>query len=367
MMMDTKSERTKATRLFLETVFDEIHEEIMVIDPNFSIQDANKTFLECYGLKKKDAVGRKCYEIVARSEGPCDSVGRECPLEKARKTGKRVEVTHFLDSVDGEPKELVRIMYPFSVGGGAPEYFLEISRDVTPYRDLITRLRGSEKRFKAILDTATDAILSIDAHHRIVLFNDAAQRMFGYQRDEVIGKDLNMLIPAQYGDHYRFVKKFMEAETPKTVGHNLSLTGLRKGGEEFPIELGLSYQEMSGNITFTAIIRDVTSQKQMEKKLLRSERLAAVGQAVAHVAHEIKNPLMIIGGFSHQIKRSLMDAKARQKLDMIFDEISRLEKLVQDVGDFTKDCRLVKRPRRNTDSIPSCARTWARSTATRIS
>ena len=153
-----------------------------------------------------------------------------------------MEVTHFLDSVEGEPKELVRIMYPFSMGSGAPEYFLEISRDVTQYRDLITKLRASEKRFKAILDTATDAILSIDTRHRIVLFNDAAQRIFGYERDEVIGKDLNMLIPAQYGDHYRFVKKFMETKTPKIVGHNLSLTGLRKGGEEFPIELGFSYQ-----------------------------------------------------------------------------------------------------------------------------
>jgi signal transduction histidine kinase len=82
----------------------------------------------------------------------------------------------------------------------------------------------------------------------------------------------------------------------------------------------------------------------LERKLLQSERLAAVGKAVAHVAHEIKNPLMIIGGFSHQIRESLADYKAIRKLDMILDEVSRLEKLVANLGDFTKEYRLVKRP-----------------------
>ena len=128
------------------------------------------------------------------------------------------------------------------------------------------------------------------------------------------------------------------------MGGTLSLTALRKGGQEFPIELGLSYHEMQGSVTFTAIIRDISTQKQLERKLLQTERLAAVGKTVAHVAHEIKNPLMIIGGFSHQIKKSLTDVKAAQKLDMIFDEVSRLENLVANLGDFTRQYRLMKRP-----------------------
>lgn len=128
------------------------------------------------------------------------------------------------------------------------------------------------------------------------------------------------------------------------MGQTLSLTGLKKGGEEFPIELGLSYHELGHDITFTAIIRDVSQQRQLEKKLLQSERLAAVGQTVAHVAHELKNPLMIIGGFSNQIRGSIADEKIAQKLDMILDEVNRLEKLVADLGDFTKVYNLVKRP-----------------------
>ena len=211
-------------------------------------------------------------------------------------------------------------------------------------RELIRKLKASEKRFKAILDTATDAIISIDSNHNIVLFNNAAQRIFGYTRDEVLGKDLNLLIPQQYGNHSVFVRKFLESGDSKILGKSINLTGLKSNGEEIPIELGLSHMKIDGENTFTAMVRDISEQKQLEKKLLRAERFAAVGQIVAHVAHEIKSPLMIIGGFSHQIKDSLSDEKALMKLEMIIDEVSRLEKLVASLGDFTKVYRLVKRP-----------------------
>ncbi len=341
---DREIESLEVKRLFLETLFDGIDEEIMVLDADFVIRDVNRIFLDQHGLKKEDALGRKCYEIKYQSDRPCELGSKPCPLKKAREAGERVEVTHYLKSEEGEVKEFVRIMYPLCVEEERPEYFVEISRDVTEYRNLITSLRASEKKFRTILDTATDAILSIDANHEIILFNNAAQRIFGYSRSEVLGKNLNMFIPPQYGDHYRFVRRFMEERSPRVMGETMSLTGLRKNGEEFPIELGLSYHEIEGEITFTAIIRDNSMQKQMEKKLLRSERLVAVGQTVAHVAHEIKNPLMIIGGFSQQIKKSLTDDKAVQKVDMVLDEVGRLEKLVANLGDFTREYKLMRRP-----------------------
>ena len=334
----------KVSNLFLETLFEGIREEIMVVSGDFIIEDVNKGFLHNYHVKKEAVVGKKCHEIILQSNEPCKFGKYLCPLEEARRTGERVEVTHQISQPEGDTKEIVRIMYPVAIEGEAPRHFLEISRDETDYRNLIRKLHASEKKFKTILDTATDAIISIDEDHKIVLFNNAAKRIFGYSRDEVLGKNLNMLIPPQYGDHYRFVRGFMETREPKAMGRTLSLSALRKGGQEFPIEVGLSHHEMEGGVTFTAIIRDVSVQRQLEKKLLRSERLAAVGQTVAHVAHEIKNPLMIIGGFSHQIKPNLTDEKAIQKLDMIFEEVARLEKLVANLGDFTKVYNLVKRP-----------------------
>lgn len=221
---------------------------------------------------------------------------------------------------------------------------IELLRDkLAEKEEEIKKLKASEKKLRAIMDTATDAILSVGDDHKIVLFNNAAQEIFGYKRSEVLGKNLNMFIPPQYGDHLRFVKKFLKTKMPTVIGKALSLIALRKGGEEFPIELVLSYHESKGRITFTAIIKDVSAHKKLERKLLQSERLAAVGQTVAHVAHEIKNPLMIIGGFSQQIRNGLSDSKAVQKLDMVLDEVSRLERLVVNLGDFTKQYKLVRR------------------------
>ncbi|MBW1732266.1 MAG: PAS domain S-box protein [Deltaproteobacteria bacterium] len=335
--------KLQVANLFLETLFDGIDEEILVISPEYTVLDANRVFLEKYGLRKEQVRGKKCYEIVYQLSYPCRDERNLCPLERAKKTKAKVEMTHCHGKGE-QVKEFMRIMYPLFSKGDYPDCFIEISRDVTDYRNLIRKLQASEKKFRAILDTANDAILSVDSNNRIILFNNAAERIFGYKREEVLGRSLNLLVPPQYGDHYRHVKRFLETRSAKVVGKTLSLTALRKNGEEFPIELGISYFEMGGSVTFTAIIRDVSAQRQLEKKLLRSERLAAVGQAVAHVAHEIRNPLMIIGGFSHQLRRSLTDEKALQKLDMIFDEVRRLEKLVRNLGDFTKEYKLVKRP-----------------------
>ena len=334
----------KTSEAFLETIFDGISEEIMVVDGDGIIQDVNRVFLDERRLSKEAVLGKRCYDIRNISGTPCHLKDRDCPLQKAKETGERVEMTCRRGSEGEYSKALRRIMYPVTHRETGKRYFVEISWDVTEYRNLLARLRASEKKFRAILDTATDAIISINEDQKIILFNNAAERIFGYKREEVLKKNLNMLIPSKYGNHALFVKRFLETRKPKFIGETQSLTAFRKNGEEFPIELGLSFHEMDGAHTFTAIIRDVSAQKKLEEKLLRSGRLAAVGTTVAHVAHEIKSPLMIIGGFSYQIRNSLDDEKAVKKLDMILEEVSRLERLVASLGDFTKIYNLVTRP-----------------------
>jgi len=341
---DRELERLKVNNLFLAALFDGISEEIMVVDPDFNIKDANQTFLNQYGIDREEALERKCYEIKAHSDTPCQLDEDACPLERAKTTGKMVEMTRFHQDSQGKRKELNLSMYPLAPDGKNITFFIEIARDVTEYKALIEELQVSEKRFRAILDTATDGIVSIDENQRIILFNNAAERIFGYSREEILGENLNILIPPQYRDHYRFVRRFLESKKSEIIGKTIALTGLRKAGQEFPVQLSLSFLEMGGKATFTAIIRDVSNQMQMERKLLQSERLAAVGQAVAHVSHELKNPLMIIGGFSAQIRKGLEEGKSASKMDMILDEVKRLERLVADLGDFTKTYTLVKRP-----------------------
>jgi two-component system sensor kinase FixL len=334
----------KIKNLFLESLFDGISEEIMVIDQDYIIKDVNRALLNRCNLKKSVVLGKKCYELTERSWAPCISDNGPCPVERTNKAGEAVEFTHSYNDKDGNLKEFIIIMYPLMPEGEEIKYFLEITRDVTEYRHLILRLQRSEKRFKAILDTATDAIISIDENHRIILFNNAAQRIFGYSSTEAMGKDLSMIIPSGYGNHRKFIERFLEERESDIIGKTIFLNALRKDGEIIPIELSLSFLDMGGKITFTAIIRDITEQRTLESKILQSERLAAVGQAVGRVAHEIRNPLMIIGGFSNQIKSCLYDEKDINKIDMVLDEVLRLERLVANLGDFTKEYKLVKRP-----------------------
>jgi len=337
--------KLKTTNLFMETLFNGISEEIMVIDNDFNINEVNRAFLERCGLKKSELIGRQCRTIKERPWAPCTREDISCPAERAARTGEMVEISHLYRAPEtNEIKEFTTITYPLKDEGENIRYFLEISRDVTEYRQLILKLQRSEKRLKAILDTATDAILSIDENHKIILFNNAAQRIFRYSSREILGKDLGLLIPPVYGDHNKYLKRYLEKRDSDIIGKTLSFRGVRNGGETFPVNLSLSFMEMEDRIIFTAIIRDITEQKKMEQKMLQSERLAAVGQAVAHVAHEIKNPLMIIGGFSSQIRSKLENEKDRHKLDMVLDEVTRLERMVADLGDFTKEYKLVKRP-----------------------
>jgi two-component system sensor kinase FixL len=339
-----KTENLKIKNLFLETLFDGINEEILVLDPDYNIQDANKAFLKQYGVRKSQVVGKKCYKIKRRTNIPCSSEKSPCPLARAIETGETVDIPHF-DWHDGsEMKELHLIMYPIRLRGKKIKYLIEVARDVSESRRLIRQLQSSEKKFRAILDTATDAIIGLDSEYRIILFNNAARRIFGYSSEEVLGGNLSLLIPTRSGVNQKYMTQFLGQKESDLVGKTVSLIGVRKGGEEFPLELSLSLLVLDDGMTFTAFIRDLTERQLLEKKLLQSERLAAVGQAAAHVAHEIRNPLMIIGGFSNQIREHLEDEKDIQKSELILDEVRRLEGLVANLGDFTKEYTMVKRP-----------------------
>lgn len=325
----------------LKQILDLIDYRIVIVDGDKKIHYVNKRFAEDYKIKKEEAIGKRCYEIMYGDKRCCNNSERPCPLIRMKDTNKDSRVIHRIKS-ENDIKDVLIEVYPLKYDQST--LFAIISTQLTGYQHLINKIRTAEEKFKAILDTATDAILGVDKNNKIILFNNAAERIFGYSKEEILGKDLNILIPSYYGDHSVYIKRFLETKKPRIIGKTVLFNALRKNGEEFPIELSLSYTELNGEITFTAIIRDVSGQKQVEKKLLQSERLAAVGKAVAHVAHEIKNPLMIIGGFSQQIKNHITDEKSLKKIDMILEEVSRLERLIANLGDFTREYKLIKRP-----------------------
>lgn len=199
--------------------------------------------------------------------------------------------------------------------------------------------RDEEHRWSVLqgaVENTNEAFVTIDSRHRVVFFNKAAERIFGYCREEVIGHDLDVIMsPTCSSNHRAAVERYMRTKVPKRIGHGTEIDAVRKGGESFPANISFSVSRLGGEIYFTGIVRDLTENKELQDLVRRSERLAAMGQLVAEITHEIKNPLMIIGGFARQLLRELdEDGRKQKKLDVIVDEIARLEQLLNELRDL---------------------------------
>jgi two-component system sensor kinase FixL len=210
----------------------------------------------------------------------------------------------------------------------------------------LQELRQKQEINSGIIMSATDALVTIDEKHVIVGYNRGAEKMFGYSRTEALGQDLKLIIPPPFTEVHRdYVQRYLDTREAHVLGRQRRLAARRRDGQEFPLSISFSVAEIQGNLYFTAIMRDITEYKAMEDRLLDSERLAAVGNTVAHIAHEIKNPLLIIGGFARQLlKAPGFDDPARRKLSTIAAEVSHLEEMVAEMRDFVRRPPTVKRP-----------------------
>ena len=147
-----------------------------------------------------------------------------------------------------------------------------------------TAARLEAARWEAILGTAFDAIVSIDRAGRITLFNRAAESIFGYAAAEVLGRPVELLMPAPYRDeHADYVRRYEETGIPRAIGRIRKVDARRKSGEVFPIELSVSQAQVGDDVIYSAIIRDVTVQSRLEHELRaygrREASLARLGLA----------------------------------------------------------------------------------------
>lgn len=181
--------------------------------------------------------------------------------------------------------------------------FTVILRDIAERVGSERLLARSEARLRGILDSAMDAIITVDDDQKIVLFNAAAEAVFGCPRDQAIGAPLSWFIPERFrGDHSAHIRRFGETGTPaRRMGAQRIVTGLRRNGEEFPIDASISHiTEESGSKFYTVILRDVTERVRAEQALKQSKEdlreLAAMSQSLrerekSHVARELHDEL----------------------------------------------------------------------------
>jgi PAS domain S-box-containing protein len=150
---------------------------------------------------------------------------------------------------------------------GKASHVLEVNRDITDRRRTETALRASEKKLSAMVDHAVDGLISVDQNGTVEHFNPACERLFGFCADEVIGRNIKMLMPEPYrSKHDDYLAHHRETGKAKIIGIGRELTARRKDGSIFPIELSISAFQWDGVRHFSGIIRDITRRKQAEEK-----------------------------------------------------------------------------------------------------
>lgn len=189
-----------------------------------------------------------------------------------------------------------------------------------------------------ILASAMDAIITVDADQRILLFNNAAEKMFRCEAANVLGESLEQFIPPRHRDsHHRNVNTFGETNvTQRQMGRIRPLSGIRSDGEEFPIEASISQIEADGQRLFTVIIRDITEKKRMEAQFLRAQRMESIGTLAGGIAHDLNNALSPILTATELLQMRTTDESSLRLLNIIHTNALRGGDMIKQVLSFAR-------------------------------
>lgn len=168
-------------------------------------------------------------------------------------------------------------------------------------------LRESQARLAAIVNTAMDAIISVNAEQRIILFNPAAEQIFGVASEEILGQPLVQFIPPESrGWHPEHVRYFAQTgESHQGMTSPRGVYGQRANGEKFPLEATISHSTVAGQKVFTVILRDITEQQRLEEQYRQAQKMEAVGRLAGGIAHDFNNLLTVILGYSEIAAKNL--------------------------------------------------------------
>jgi PAS domain S-box-containing protein len=188
-------------------------------------------------------------------------------------------------------------------------------------RETQRALRESVARLTAVVETAVDGFILIDAQSRILLFNPACERLFGYSADEVMHKNVKLLMPPAYSlQHDDYVQNFLRTARRKIIGIGREVVGLRKDGSTFPMDLSVGEARQDGESIFVGIIHDLTTRKLTEQQLRQAQKMEMVGQLSGGIAHDFNNLLTVIIGNAEHLGEQL---GSRPDLRRFADDICR--------------------------------------------
>ncbi|MGD0719913.1 MAG: PAS domain S-box protein [Roseiarcus sp.] len=245
-----------------------------------------------YGWSRQEAVGAVVHELLeTRYPMP-----REDIVAQLRRHGSwQGELEH--RGRDGAVIAVASLWVAQRAEHGAGLSILQTNNDITGLRRVQDELASREAHLRSILDTVPEAMIVIDETGLISSFSAAAGQLFGYTEDEVLGRDVKILMPPPYQDgHENYIERYMKTGEARIIGFGRVVTGLSKDGVTFPMELAIGEARTNGRRIFTGFVRDLTSRQRMEEELRQSQKMEAIGQLTGGIAHDFNNLLTVLSG-----------------------------------------------------------------------
>ncbi len=332
---------------------------ILIIDENGIVEFANDKLLELFGYKPSELVGQNVSNLMPSPY----SEGHDSYLERYLQTGAR-KVIGVTRNLEAKRKDGTIFPIELSVGefyAGADRKFTGFIRDVSERKLWEQKFKDETARVAALVETAPDAIITIDEHGFIESVNPRVCELFGYASEkELIGCKVNMLMSSPHQiDHDNYLKRYLRTQERRIIGITRELEAKRKDGSIFWMRLYVGELRVGSDRKFTGFIQDISEQKAAEKEinslnqklkqrvqqrtqelnraqqtLRQQERLASLGTLVAGVAHEIRNPLGFIINFAKLVDRDVKDLL--EELDKETPDSEEIEELSGGIQDSSR-------------------------------
>jgi PAS domain S-box-containing protein len=332
-------------------LLDHAYEPILVRDHEDRIVYWNKGAERFYGWSAEDAIGRTSHELLQTKFPQPLSEIQKALEEDGHWEG---ELLHRLRS----GRQVTVMSRWIRELGVAQSHVLETNVDMSERQQRLAAEEQTrmEQRFRQLLEAAPDAIVEVSGQGTIVLVNRIAEQMFGYERDELLGQSVDLLVPdVVRATHYQHRDRYLEHPRTRPMGSGLDLHARRRDGTLFPVEISLSPIRTEAGMHVTAVIRDVTERKRAEQEVRkmqqsytaelearnleieRANRLKS--EFLASMSHELRTPLHTIIGFTELLEEGgegAVNEAQRRFLEHIHRDSNHLLELINDVLDLSK-------------------------------
>ena len=296
---------------------------VAMVDREMRYLQVSDRWCTDFGVEREGLAGRSHYELFPDIPERWKAIHQRC----LRGETLRAEEDRWEHA--GRVTWLRWEVRPWGMHNGLPEGMLILSEDITARKEIQEALRESEATNRTLLDTASQAILTVDGTGTIVQANKMAGEIFGYTARKLVGQPHDILIPSRLRErHHAHRAAFAADPKPRTMGMERNLVGLRKDGTEFPIEVTLSSLETEHGFLAVSFVSDITVRKQAEMKLLESEqRLRALAGSLLTAQEEERRKLarelhddvtqqlaflsIELGRLAGEFPESLSEARAR--------------------------------------------------------